>query len=384
MGLFSHTPPRIAIVHEWLTGMRGGEKCVEALCELFPGATLFTLVHVRGSVSPTIERMPIHTSFIQHLPLAARHYRHYLPLFPRAIERLNLREFDIVISSNHAVAKGVRTAAGTLHICYCHTPMRYIWNLYDEYFSKGSAGLLTRTAMRLFVKRLRAWDVRTAAHPHHYIANSRNVQRRIKEIYHREADVIYPPVDTSLFQLSTAPGNYYLIVSALVPYKRIDLAIEAFNSTDEKLVIIGSGPEGTKLRALAGPNIEFLGWQPDDIVRKAYAECTALVFPGEEDFGIVPLEAMASGKPVVAFARGGALETVVQTAGLQTGVLFQEQSPEHLLEALQRLRTTTFHPDLLRKHALQFDKEIYKKRMLEYIQGRWEEFSRTSRKLQTQ
>ncbi|MBX2990736.1 MAG: glycosyltransferase [Bacteroidetes bacterium] len=379
MNTESRIKPHIAIVHEWLTGMRGGEKCVEALCEVFPGATVFTLVHVKGSVSPTIEAMPIRTSFIQHLPFAQKRYRHYLPLFPTAIERLDLSEFDIVISSNHAVAKGVRTKPETLHICYCHTPMRYIWNLYDEYFGKNSSRLLTRAGMKLFVNYLRKWDVRTATNPHFFIANSRNVQQRINRIYRREADVIYPPVDTSLFQLSEIRGDYFLIVSAFVPYKRLDLAIEAFNRTGEKLVIIGSGPDDEKLRSMAKPNIEFPGWQPDDVLRKHYAECKALVFPGEEDFGIVPLEAMASGKPVIAYAKGGALETVIASSELRTGVLFHDQSVESLVEAIHKLNTVHFSPLMLRRHALSFDREIYKKKMREYILDRWNSFKPESR-----
>jgi glycosyltransferase involved in cell wall biosynthesis len=367
-------PPHIAIVHEWFTGMRGGEKCIEALCEVFPDATLFTLVHVKGSVSPTIERMPIHTSFIQHLPFAKKHYRHYLPLFPNAIERFDLREFDIVISSNHAVAKGVRTKPETLHICYCHTPMRYIWNLYDEYFGKERAGILTRLGMKFFVNYLRRWDVRTAQSPHHFIANSRNVQARIKQLYKRDSTVIYPPVDTSLFQRSNVSGVYFLIVSAFVPYKRVDMAIEAFNRTGDRLVIIGNGPDDEKLRALAKPNIEFLGWQPDEVLKKYYAECRAVIFPGEEDFGIVPVEAMASGKPVIAYAKGGALETVIDTPERKTGILFYEQSVESLVEAIERCKGTTFDAESLRAHAMQFDRDLYKRTMKEFVERQWEEF----------
>ncbi|MEO8166637.1 MAG: glycosyltransferase [bacterium] len=371
------TKPRIAIVHEWLTGMRGGEKCVEALCEVFPEATLFTLVHVKGSVSPTIERMPIRTSFIQHLPFAGKRYRHYLPLFPSAIESFDLRQFDIVISSNHAVAKGVKTKPGTLHICYCHTPMRYIWNLYGDYFSSKQAGLLTRLGMKVFLNYLRRWDVRTANNPHYFIANSHNVQERIKQIYGRESDVIYPPVDTSLFQLSPSQGDYFLIVSAFVPYKRIDLAIEAFNITGDKLVIVGSGPDDERLRSMAKANIEFHGWQHDEKLKQYYAACRALVFPGEEDFGIVPLEAMASGKPVIAFAKGGALETVIDRDDLKTGVLFGEQTSASLEDAIRRCKNTAFSPEQLRAHALSFDREVYKRKMTDFVSERWRTFSRT-------
>lgn len=368
--------PRIAIVHEWFTGMRGGEKCVEALCEVFPDATLYTLVHVKGSVSPTIERMPIRTSFIQHLPFAKSRYRHYLPLFPSAVESFDLSGFDIVISSNHAVAKGVKTKTGTLHICYCHTPMRYIWNLYDDYFGKERAGLLTRLGMKMFLNYLRSWDVRTAANPHYFIANSRNVQRRIKQIYNRDSDVVYPPVDTSLFQLSPAPGSYFLIVSAFVPYKCIDLAIDAFNMTGDKLLIVGDGPDDARLRSLAKPNIEFHGWQPDEKLKEYYAGCQALVFPGEEDFGIVPLEAMATGKPVIAFAKGGALETVIDQGDLKTGILFSEQTVDSLVDAIRRCKATAFSPERLRTHALSFDRQVYKRKMQEFTWEKWKSFSR--------
>lgn len=371
---FRETFPRIAIVHEWFTGMRGGEKCVEALCELFPQATLYTLVHVHGSVSETIEQMPIHTSFIQRVPFARTRYRHYLPLFPLAVERFDLRGYDIVISSHHAVAKGVKTDPTTLHICYCHTPMRYIWHLYDDYFGAGKASTFTRTAMRLCVGYLRRWDVRTARNPHHFIANSQNVRRRILELYQRDAAVIYPPVDTARFRPAAAGDQYFLIVSALVPYKRIDLAIEAFNHSGEQLLIIGDGPERERLRSLAAPNISFLGWQPDDALVEYYANCKALIFPGEEDFGIVPVEAMASGKPVIAYAKGGALETVIDTPTLKTGVLFAQQTKEALHEAIERFKQTSFSPDLLRRHALQFDRSVYKQKMASFIMKEWERF----------
>jgi glycosyltransferase involved in cell wall biosynthesis len=368
-------PHRIAIVHEWLTGMRGGEKCVEALCELFPQATLFCLIHVPGSVSPTIERMPIQTSFLQHFPSAQHHYRQFLPLFPTAVERFRLEEFDLVISSNHCVAKGARAPDHALHICYCYTPMRYIWNLYDEYFGKGRAGLVTRATMKLLLGYLRRWDVRTAANPHHFVAISENVRERIQSIYGRSADVIYPPVDTERFRVSRRDEGYYLIVSALVPYKRIDLAIEGFNRSGERLVIVGSGPDTPRLKKMAHPNIDFRGWQSDDAVQELYAGCRAVIFPGEEDFGIVPLEAMATGKPVIAFARGGALETVRATPQLQTGVLFEEQTVDALLDAVGRLRSTRFNADALRAFALQFGRVIYKRRMEEYIREKWGAFS---------
>jgi len=367
---------RVAIVHEWFTSMRGGEKCVEALCEVFPQADVYALLHVPGTVSAAIERALVRTTFIQRLPAAATQYRRYLPLFPFAVRQFDLREYDLVISSNHCVAKGARVPDRALHICYCYTPMRYIWGQYDEYFGKGRAGLLTRAAMRACVGPLRRWDVATAARPHHFVAISENVRSRIREIYGRNADMVYPPVDTSHFTLSARDDGYYLIVSALVPYKAVDIAIEAFNSTGERLVIVGEGPDGPRLKKLAGRGISFEGWQPDEALKEYYAGCKAVIFPGEEDFGIVPVEAMATGKPVLALARGGALETVIDTPALRTGVLFREQSARGLAEGLDRLRRTPFDAPAIRSHALTFDREVYKQRMLEYCRRRWEEFCR--------
>ncbi len=367
---------RVAIVHEWFTGMRGGEKCVEALCEVFPDADVFALLHVPGSVSPVIERAIVRTSFVQHLPAAATQYRRYLPLFPLAVRQFDLSGYDLVISSNHCVAKGARVPPRALHICYCYTPMRYIWDQYDEYFGRNRAGLLTRGAMRLFVGPLRRWDIATASHPRHFVAISENVRARIRGIYGRDADMIYPPVDTSLFTLSERDDGYYLIVSALVPYKAVDVAIDAFNRSGDRLVIVGEGPDAPRLRKLAGPSIRFEGWQPDDRLREYYAGCRAVIFPGEEDFGIVPVEAMATGKPVLAFARGGALETVIDRPDLRTGILFQGKSAGALLAGLEELKRVRFEPARIRAHALTFDRDIYKKAMKEYCVRRWEEFAR--------
>jgi glycosyltransferase involved in cell wall biosynthesis len=360
--------------------MRGGEKCVEAMCEIFPDAEIFTLLHNNGTVSATIERHTIHTSFIQRLPRARTLYRYYLPLFPTAVQTFDLRGFDLVISSNHCVAKGVRVPSTTLHLCYCHTPMRYIWDMHDDYFASGRAGLLKRLGMRVFLGYLRRWDVATSRNPHRFIVNSQYVRKRVASIYNRDADVIYPPVNTSLFPLSTRAGEYYLIVSACVPYKRVDLAIQAFNVLRERLVIIGDGPEAKRLREIAGPTVEFLGWQSDEKIRDYYAGCKALIFPGEEDFGIVPVEAMASGKPVIAYARGGATETVLESGASRTGILFQEQTVESLIGAVRRFTPEMFDPKVIRDHALRFDREEYKKRIADYARQAWEEFTRHSPK----
>lgn len=354
--------------------MRGGERCVEALCELYPEATLFTLLHSRGTVSPVIERMPIRTSFVQHLPLARTYYRHYLPVFPLAIRGFDLSDFDIVISSHHCVAKGVRTAPHTLHVCYCHTPMRYIWTQYDEYFGAGRSGWLTRFGMHAVVGYLRRWDVRTAVNPQHFVANSENIRKRIRAIYSRESDVIYPPVDTASLSVSTTHEGFDLIVSALVPYKMVDLAVEAYNRMGKALIVIGDGPELSRLRRLAGPTVRFAGWQPDEEVRDHFRRCRGVIFPGEEDFGIVPVEAIACGKPVVAYARGGACETVLERADLRTGILFREQTVDALVDAVHRLDDTPFDPAAMRSFALGFDREVFKRRFGEYLHARWGEF----------
>lgn len=366
----SPSPTRVALVHDWLTGMRGGEKVLEVLCELFPDATLFTLLHNPGSVSSIIERMPIRTSFLQHLPFRRERYRNFLPLFPRAIESFDFRGYDLIVSTSHAVAKGAMRPNGALHICYCHTPMRYVWELYDEYFGPGKASWPTRVLMKRLAPRLRSWDVRTADRVDYFVANSENVARRIKTYYQRNADVIHAPVDTSRFAASTASDDYYLIVSALVPYKRVDLAIDVFNRMNKRLLIVGKGPERRRLESMAGPTIEFLGWQPDDALVSLYGRSRALIFPGVEDFGIVPLEAMACGKPVVAFAAGGALETVIDGA---TGVLFDRQDASVLEEAVRKIDRMDFDASAVRKRALQFDRSRFKEAIDQYISKRTQE-----------
>lgn len=360
--------PKIALVHDWLTGMRGGEKVLEVLCELYPQAALFTLLHNKGSVSRVIEEMEIHTSFVDRLPYKSGRYRNYLPLFPRAIESFDFTGYDLILSTSHAVAKGARPAPGALHICYCHTPMRYVWEQYDQYFGPGRANPLTRAAMSFFAPRLRKWDADSSSRVHSFVANSQNVAERIRQYYQRTADVIYPPVSVDQFSVSEADDGYYLIVSALVPYKRVDLAVEAFKRSGERLLIVGTGPESGRLQSLASRNIEFLGWQPDTELAGLYARCRALIFPGIEDFGIVPLEAMASGKPVVAFGQGGALETVVDDPQRATGVFFREQRPEALREALVKLHDLKLNPHTIRAHAEQFDRKIFKENYRRYVE----------------
>jgi len=376
---------KVALVHDWLTGMRGGEKVLEVFCELFPDAHLYTLLHNRGSLSNTIEGMDIRTSFIQKLPLIKKKYRYILPIFPTAIERFDLRGYDLVLSSSHCVAKGVITGADTLHICYCFTPMRYIWDLYSLYFGKTRTGVITRIATSLVLNYLRKWDLESSKRVDKFVAISRYIAERIKKNYGRNSDLIYPPVDCSYFKPGLANDGFYLMVSPLAPNKRVDLAVEAFNTIGLPLIVIGSGQEEKKLEKLAGKNIELMGWQPDEIVREHYANCKALIFPGVEDFGIVPLEAQACGKPVIAYGKGGALETIVpldeniknekEQSSSATGMFFYEQTAESLANAVARFEDVQgqFNWQAIRKNAESFDRVIFKEKIRDYIDQKYKE-----------
>ena len=369
---------QVALVHDWLTGMRGGEKCLEVFCELFPEADLFTLVHVPGSVSPTIERHRIHTSLLQRLPGSARHYRWYLPLMPTAIETFDLSAYDMVLSSSHCVAKGVIAHPEALHVAYVHTPMRYAWDLWPQYFP--ATDVVSRYVVPLVLNYLRTWDTTSAQRVDCFLANSQFVARRIAKYYRRRATVVPPPVDTAFFTPGGERGDYYLMVTALVPYKGIDLAIQAFNALRRPLKIIGSGPLAAQLKGLAGPHIEFLGWCSNEELHQYYAACRAVIFPAQEDFGIVPLEANAAGRPVIALGLGGALETVIpvndpRLSGMRrpdidpqeapTGVLFASRTPAALQQAVQffEVHEALFCPAALRQHAQQFDRQLFKKRI---------------------
>jgi glycosyltransferase involved in cell wall biosynthesis len=342
---------KVAIVHYWLVGMRGGERVIEALCDLYPQADIFTHVYVPDMISEKIRKHKIIPSFINSLPRAPRMYKTYLPLMPMALEHFDLRGYDLIISSESGPAKGVLAPANAVHVCYCHTPMRYIWNMYHDY--RDGAGWLTRAMMPMVSHYLRMWDVTSAHRVDSFVANSATVAARIRRYYGVSAEVIYPPVDIEAFQVaeSTKVGDFYLMVGELVSYKRPDLAVEAFNKMGARLVVIGGGEMIDKLRRIAGPTVSLLGPQPFEVLRDHYARCQALVFPGEEDFGMVPVEAMASGRPVIAFGRGGAMETVVDG---ETGIFFREQSVEAIAAAIERFPDFTVDSMKISEHARKF------------------------------
>ena len=358
---------KVAIVHYWLVNMRGGEKVVEALGEIFPDADIFTHVYDESRISDSIKRHTIKTTFIAWLPWARKYYQKYLPLMPFALEQLDLQEYDLVISSESGPSKGVMTRPDALHICYCHTPMRYVWSGYHAYH--GRAGRLTRLLMPAVMHRMRMWDLASASRVDHFIANSRNVARRIEKYYRRSATVIYPPVEMPQAAGLPASGGDYLFVSQLVPYKCADVVIEAFNVMGKPLVVIGSGEEYGRLSRLCGPTVTMLGWQDDESLARYYAGCRALVFIADEDFGIVPVEAMSMGRPVIAFGKGGALETVVPG---ETGVLFGEQTVESLINAVDRFETieASFDPIEIASRAQAFSRDEFNMQVAEVV-GRW-------------
>jgi glycosyltransferase involved in cell wall biosynthesis len=360
----SHDPDlrslRVAIVHYWLVNMRGGEKVVEALCEIFPQADLFTHVYDPLAVSETIRRHRVFTTSVARLPFARGLYQKYLPFMPAALEQIDLRGYDLVLSSESGPAKGVLTTPAQVHVCYCHTPMRYLWDMYPDYYE--SAGPFTRFAMRPVMHWLRQWDLASSFRVDHFIANSAFVGARIAKHYRREATVIHPPVDVDEFAATPGHDDFYLCLGQLVGYKRVDLAIDTFRTMpDRRLVIIGEGDLGP-----LPPNVRWLGRLPFDGVKDHLQRCRALVFPGEEDFGIVPVEAMACGKPVLAFGRGGARETVIDGT---TGLLFHEQTTDALRDVIERFETESYRFDAerIRMHAQGFAKEVFQQRMSEFV-----------------
>ncbi len=356
---------KVALVHDWLTGMRGGERVLEVIARLLPGAPLFTLIHVPGSVSKVIEDRPILTSPLQSLPGIARHYRRLPPLFPWAVSRWRLDGFDRIVSVSACVAKSAPVKKGARHICYINAPMRYAWDLTDDYFSSGIAGRCRAALARPFLAALRRWDRRTADRVDRYIANSRNIADKVNRFYGRSAEVLYPPVACDRFRpTGRAPEDFYLVLSALVPYKRIDRAVEAFRTLDLPLVIAGDGPERARLESVASSNVRFLGRVDDRTAADLLARCRALVFPGEEDFGLVPVEAQASGRPVIALGRGGVLETVrARGVGREgpTGIFFTDATPLALADAVREhaAHEGDFDVATCRAQALRFDQSVF-------------------------
>lgn len=348
---------KIALSHDWLNGMRGGEKCLEAFCEIFPDSPIYTLFYEQGKVSETIAARPIHASFIQRLPGVFTRYRYYLSLFPSAIESFRPEGCELIISTSHCVSKGLRKPAGAKHLCYCFTPMRYAWGFFEEYF--GRRGALSRWFIQQELERLKSWDIRASRNVDQFIAISDHVRKRIENFYRRDAEVIFPPVETDFYSpdASVQREDSYLIVSALVPYKRVDIAIRAFNDSGKKLVIIGDGPELGALKKLADPNIQFLGWQTDAVLRDHYRRTRALIFPGEEDFGIVPVEIQSCGGTVIAYKKGGALETLLEG---ETGLFFEELTPQSLSGAVERSEKISWDPRASRLNALRFSRARFK------------------------
>ena len=347
---------KVALAHDWLNGMRGGERCLDLICKEFPQAELYTLLYRPEQVSEAIRARRVHVSGLQRVPGFLNHYRWFLPLFPLAIESFRVpADVELVLSTSHCVAKGLVPPKGAKHLCYCFTPMRYAWSLQEDYFGRNR---IKRAAFDLALARLRKWDRAASARVDRFVAISQHVKARIEKFYGREAAVVYPPVATRFFTPDARGGHdgYDLVVSALVPYKRVDLAVRAYSRTGHPLKIAGAGTELAALKALAAPNVEFLGRVPDEGVRELYRRCRFLVFPGEEDFGIVPLEAQACGKPVLAFGQGGLLETV--RAG-KTGVFFDEQTPEALADAAARAEGIAWDAAAIRSHAEQFDERRF-------------------------
>ena len=362
---------KVALVHDYLNQMGGAERVVMAFHEIFPDAPVYTSIYDPKRVDPAFQQMDIRTTFMQKLPWVTKHHQPYLPFYPFAMESLDLRGYDLVLSSSSAFGKGVITRPETMHICYCHTPMRWCWS-YDEYVEREQLGNIARRVLPFLITGLRVWDQTSAMRVDHFIANSPVVAERIQKYYRRDAVVIPPPVEAQRFDFdpATQPEDYFLILGRLVPYKRVDLAIKACNRLQLPLVVIGSGRDEEQLKKMAGPTIRFLGGLSDEEVLYYFAHCRAFLFPGEEDFGITPLEAQASGRPVIAYGAGGALASVVDGV---TGTFFHEQTVDSLADALASFDDRAFDPQAIRNNALEFDKPRFHRRILQFIEAKMSE-----------
>lgn len=358
---------KIALAHDWLTVMAGAESCLLNFCRIFKDAPVFTMVYNPNVISPEIKSHKIITSFLQRGRRIVTEHQKYFPLMPLASNLLNAKKYDVILSSSHCCIKGLRKKKGGIHICYCHTPMRYAWVCEDEYCKNMSP--LKRFLVKRLLSYMRKWDYQQVKNVDYFIANSNIVKERIKQYYNRDAIVILPPVCCSRFAVAEKIGDYYLVFSRLVSYKRFDLAVEACSKLGKKLIVIGDGEERERLEKIADSCVTFLGYQDDETINKYAAECKALLYPGEEDFGIVPVEVMAAGRPVIAYGKGGVLDSVVDG---KTGVFFKEQTVESLIDAIERFETMTFDPQEIRKHALTFDESVFQKRIEEFVMSKTE------------
>lgn len=372
----------IALVHDWLNQLGGAEAVLENLVQMYPRAPIYTSIYWRDEMPPQYLNWDIHPTWLNRAPGIYQHHQPYFALYPSAWETLNLSRYDVVLSNKSGFCHGVRTRArrrAALHICYCLAPTRYVWS-FDEYASGEGLGRTARLAMRPLIAALKQWDYRAAQQVDHFIAISREIQDRITRYYRRDSTVIHPPVDIRRYKPQSKVGDYYLIVSRLIPYKRIDLAIQAFNELGLPLVIAGSGRDQARLEKLAKPNVQFLGRVPDADLPDLIARARGFIFPGHEDFGIAPVEAQASGRPVIAYGAGGALDTVIDG---QTGVFFNETTVESLIDAVQRFNRIDFDPAVIRANAECFSTEVFQQKLTQFIEERYAEFIDTHRVIRT-
>lgn len=378
---------KIALAHDWLNQMGGAENVLEQMVEMYPGAPIYTTIYAPELMPSLYRRWPIHPTWLNRAPAIHRHHQPYLLFYPAAVTSLDFRGYDVILSNKSGFIHGLRHTPQQLHICYCLTPTRYVWD-YEGYAQREGFGRWLGAALKPVLKTLQRWDFNAAQLPtptstnglgisgvHHFIAISSEVQARIKKYYHRDSVIIHPPVDTERFRpVAGFAGDYYFIVSRLIPYKRIDLAVQACSRLQRRLIIVGTGRDQAQLEALAGPTVEFKGWLPWAEVVELMANCRAFIFPGYEDFGITPLEAQAAGRPVIAFAKGGALDTIIPA---ETGLFFHEQSVEALIDAIERFEKSTYDPGRARANAERFSNARFQQELGQYVKARWQEFNQT-------